>query len=143
MSDDSFSHLGSIWYQSEPLEVPYCPNQFLAFSYCKPSLEFFVLYNFRNRANPGEVSTDSSSLAKIKNILNPKYTFLHSGAIFKLIFQLMILPIQYKIPSLKFELSSLPLAILYCNTLIKGLCCSMQFLVLFNRVYLQLEKQID
>ena len=22
-------HLGSIWYQSEPLEVPYCPNQFL------------------------------------------------------------------------------------------------------------------
>ena len=35
---------------------------------CFRPLEFFVLYNFRNRANPGEVSTDSS-FAKIKNII--------------------------------------------------------------------------
>ena len=36
-------HLGSIWYQSEPLEFPYCPNQFLGFDflavfYSKPAL---------------------------------------------------------------------------------------------------------
>ena len=36
-------HLGSIWYQSEPLEGPYCPNQvlgleFFAVSYSKPAL---------------------------------------------------------------------------------------------------------
>jgi hypothetical protein len=41
---DSFNHLGSIWYQSEPLEVPYCQNQFLcldfffAVSYSAPAL---------------------------------------------------------------------------------------------------------
>ena len=40
---DTFNHLGSIWYQPEPLEVPYYPNQFLgldffAVSYSKPAL---------------------------------------------------------------------------------------------------------
>ena len=25
---DSFNHLESIWYQSEPLEVPYCPKNY-------------------------------------------------------------------------------------------------------------------
>ena len=41
---DSFNHLGSIWYQSEPLEFPYCPNQslgldlFFVVSNCKPAL---------------------------------------------------------------------------------------------------------
>ena len=39
----SFNHLASIWYHSEPLEVPYSPNQFLgwhffAVSYSKPAL---------------------------------------------------------------------------------------------------------
>ena len=28
---DSFNHLGSIWYQSEPLEVPYCPIHLVDF----------------------------------------------------------------------------------------------------------------
>ena len=36
-------HLGSIWSQSDPLDVPYCPDQFLgldffAVSYTKPAL---------------------------------------------------------------------------------------------------------
>ena len=40
---DPFNHLGLIWYHSEPLEVPYSPNQFLgwdffAFSYSKLAL---------------------------------------------------------------------------------------------------------
>ena len=40
---DPHNHLGSIWYHSEPLEVPYSPNQFLgldffAISYSKPAL---------------------------------------------------------------------------------------------------------
>ena len=30
---DSFNHLGSIWYQSEPLEVSYFPNQFLGLDF--------------------------------------------------------------------------------------------------------------
>ena len=34
---DSFNHLGSIWYQSEPLEVPCCPNQLLG-------LDFFCCF---------------------------------------------------------------------------------------------------
>jgi hypothetical protein len=43
---DSFNHLGSIWYQFEPIEVHYCPNQFLgldffAVSYSKPALALF------------------------------------------------------------------------------------------------------
>ena len=28
-----FNHLGSIWYHSEPLEVPYFPNQFLGWDF--------------------------------------------------------------------------------------------------------------
>ena len=42
---DSFDHLQSIWYQSEPLEVPYCPKQFLGldlFSYSKQALVSFM-----------------------------------------------------------------------------------------------------
>jgi hypothetical protein len=44
----TLNHLGSIWYQSEPLEVPYCPNQFLgldfffAVSYSKPALACII-----------------------------------------------------------------------------------------------------
>jgi hypothetical protein len=30
---DSFHHSESIWYQSEPLDVPYCPTQFLDFDF--------------------------------------------------------------------------------------------------------------
>ena len=40
---DPLNHIGSIWYHSEPLEVPHSPNQFLgwdffAISYSKPAL---------------------------------------------------------------------------------------------------------
>ena len=30
---DPFNHLGSIWYHSEPLEVPHSPNQFLGWDF--------------------------------------------------------------------------------------------------------------
>ena len=30
---DPLNHLGSIWYHSEPLEVPYFPNQFLGLDF--------------------------------------------------------------------------------------------------------------
>ena len=30
---DSFNHLGSIWYQSEPLEVLFCPNEFIGLDF--------------------------------------------------------------------------------------------------------------
>ena len=30
---DPLDHLGSIWYHSEPLEVPYSPNQFLGWDF--------------------------------------------------------------------------------------------------------------
>ena len=41
--DDLFNNLGSIWYHSEPLDIPYYPNQFLdldffAVSYSKSAL---------------------------------------------------------------------------------------------------------
>ena len=31
---DPINHLGSIWYYSKPLEVPYSPNQFLGWDIC-------------------------------------------------------------------------------------------------------------
>ena len=45
---DPLNHLGLIWYHSEPLEVPYSPNQFLgwdffAISYSKTALGLLVL----------------------------------------------------------------------------------------------------
>ena len=48
---DSFNHLGSIWYQSEPLEVPCFSNQFLgldffAISYSKPALATTYMSSF-------------------------------------------------------------------------------------------------
>ena len=32
-TSDPLNHLGSIWYHSEPLEVPYSPNQFLGWDF--------------------------------------------------------------------------------------------------------------
>ena len=42
------AHLGQIWYHSEPSDVPYSPNQFLALdffaaSYSKRALEPFFI----------------------------------------------------------------------------------------------------
>jgi hypothetical protein len=31
--NDPLNHLGSIWYHSEPSDVPYSPNQFLALNF--------------------------------------------------------------------------------------------------------------
>ena len=46
---DHFNHLGSIWYHSQPLEVPYSPEQFLgwdffAVSYSKPALVHTIIF---------------------------------------------------------------------------------------------------
>jgi hypothetical protein len=44
---DPFNHLESIWYHSEPLQVPYSPDQFLGWdffssiSYSKPALRAY------------------------------------------------------------------------------------------------------
>ena len=45
------AHLGPIWYYSEPSDVPYSPNQFLAWdffdtSYRKTALDGCNCYNF-------------------------------------------------------------------------------------------------
>ena len=67
---DSFNHLGSIWYQSEPLEVPYCPNQFLglnffAVSYSKPALAIYSNQEcFKNSAG---IMTEKSSIPTVEN----------------------------------------------------------------------------
>ena len=50
---DPIDHLGLIWYHSEPLEVPYFPNQFLGLdffviSYSKLALEELGLTNEKN-----------------------------------------------------------------------------------------------
>ena len=47
---DPLNHLRSICYYSEPLEVPYSPNQFLgwdifAVSYSKPALDLSLVCN--------------------------------------------------------------------------------------------------
>ena len=40
--NDLFNHLGSIWYHSEPLQMPYFPNQFFG-------LDFFCRFFKANR----------------------------------------------------------------------------------------------
>ena len=46
---DSFNHLGLIWYQSEPQEVPYCPNQFLGLDFFAISYSKMALAKFNSR----------------------------------------------------------------------------------------------
>ena len=45
--NDSLNHLGSIWYHSEPSDLPYSPNQFLGWdffsvSYSKTALKTWI-----------------------------------------------------------------------------------------------------
>ena len=65
-----FNHTGSTWYQPEPLEVPYCPNQFLglnffAVSYSKPALAIYSYQEcFKNSAG---IMTEKSSIPSVEN----------------------------------------------------------------------------
>ena len=40
---DPLNHLGSIWYQSEPSDVPYSPNQYLALDFFAASYSKIAL----------------------------------------------------------------------------------------------------
>ena len=42
---DPLNHLGSIWYHSEPSDVPYFPNQFLGF-------DFFCCFLLQTGSSP-------------------------------------------------------------------------------------------
>ena len=67
---DSFNHLGSIWYQSEPLEVPYCPNQFLGLDlFCR------FLQQTGSRTKTQTTKTDSFQLKHEST--NPDESGLH------------------------------------------------------------------
>ena len=42
---DPLNHLGSIWYHSEPLEVPYFPNQFLFWGFIKATIFYCIQFD--------------------------------------------------------------------------------------------------
>ena len=64
MSDPP-NHLGSIWYHSGPLEVPYSPNQFLGWDFFWPFLTANRLLYYH-----------SHDLCKILHIWNTRYSQL-------------------------------------------------------------------
>ena len=80
------NHLGSIWYHSQPLEVPYFPNQFLgwdffAVSYSKPALaspKLSMLQNFYTNSSLWPLKQSLGNHSLVLEIINwsrlPRFT---------------------------------------------------------------------